>query len=517
MRIEAGRLAPFAGAAASALLLIFAFPRPGAGALAAVALVPLLLAVSGQGRARAFLLGWLCGFAWFAVSLSWLAETIRLYGAIPVPLNLLLIALGVAVLALATGLFALVAREAASLPSRRAIPLVAGGWALIEMARCAFPLPFPWLQLGAAFSGVPPARPLLGVIGVSGVTLFAAASNALLWRAVVKWRSGCRRRAFLLVLLGGAAALAAGAGALAVRSSPADQATLRVGVAQGNFSQAELWDVANRARIVDTYLSLTREAAARGAKLVVWPESALPFYYQDEPQQAGRIRSLARELAVDLVFGGVSREAAGGRPVLRVSAFHVSPGGPPGGYDERYDKTRLVPFGEYVPFRKLLFFVDKLVGEVGDFTPGRWEGPFSTPVPGGALVCYEVAFSDIPRREAAGGARILLNLTNDAWYGTSWGPYQHLAFAGLRAAETGVPLLRAANTGISAVYDAGGKELSRLGLDRRGVIVEDVPVGAAPAPYVWWGDGPVALFALSLVLIAGFPLVANLRRRRSPS
>jgi apolipoprotein N-acyltransferase len=504
----------FPCALGSSLLLVLSFPGPGLWFLAFCALVPLLLAVRGASARSAFLLGWLCGLAWFGISLCWLAETIHLYGSIPFLLAWILIGLMAAFLGLFTALFALLARAAGSLPAPLSVTLLAGGWTLIESVRIWFPAPFPWLQLGAAFSGVPPASFLLGLVGVAGLTLLTAGVNALLFHGVLAWRCGGRGRALifpaaaLLILM-----VTAAAGRILAGRPASGAAAVKVAVAQGNFTQGELWDPGNRETILAAYVALTRDAAGRGARLVAWPESSLPFYYQAQPGVAGRLRALARELGIHLVFGSVGSgppgsSAAGTGQVLHVSAFHIAPDGS----EERYDKTRLVPFGEYVPFRRLLFFVDKLVAEVGDFVPGRWEKPFSTPVPGGGLICYEVAFSDIPRREVRGGARLLINLTNDAWYGTSWGPYQHLAFASLRAAENGMPLLRAANTGISAVYDGQGREIGRLGLFTRGVIVAEVPVNPAPRPYVRWGDAPVVAISLFMTIIGLTALLAAARK-----
>ncbi len=517
MRPGLSRASNFIGSLGSSLLLILSFPRPGLWFLGLFALVPLLLAVRGASARLSFLLGWLCGLAWFGVSLSWLAETIHLYGAIPFLLAWILIVLAAALLGLFTGLFALLARASEPLPAPFAVPLLAGGWTLIELARAWIPVPFPWLQLGAAFSGVSLAGPILGVAGVVGLTLLAAGVNALLFHGALAWTAGRRGRT-LLFPAAAALALAAAAAAghlLAARDDPGT-GTLKAAVVQGNVTQDELWDPGNREMILSTYIALTREAAARGARLVAWPESSLPFYYQAQPGAAARVRALARELGIHLVFGSVGFGAPGSSPggfgrTLHPSAFHVAPDGS----EERYDKTRLVPFGEYVPFREALFFVRKLVSEVGDFTPGRFEKPFSTTVPAGALVCYEVAFSDIPLREVRGGARLLVNITNDAWYGTSWGPYQHLAFASLRAAENGVPLLRAAGTGISAVYDAQGRELGRLGLFTRGIIVVEIPVGGRPAPFTRWGDGPVVLFSLLLTIIGLSAVLPAAARRRS--
>ena len=177
-------------------------------------------------------------------------------------------------------------------------------------------------------------------------------------------------------------------------------------------------------------------------------------------------------------------EIAGQEVLLYNRVIHLSPDGS----EEFYDKIRLVPFGEYVPLADLLPFVDRMVPGEGEFARGVWGGPFSTPVPSGALICYEVSIPSLARREVRDGSLMLINVTNDAWFGRSWGPYQHLAVSAVRAIENGVPILRAANTGISAIIDRKGRIVEQIPLEERGVIVSEIETGGGKTFYTRFGD-----------------------------
>jgi len=197
---------------------------------------------------------------------------------------------------------------------------------------------------------------------------------------------------------------------------------------------------------------------------------------------------------IHLVFGSPGFEIEGRKVLLYNRVYHLAPGGG----EESYDKIMLVPFGEYVPLGKLMPFIDRLVPGEGEFSRGAWKGPFQTPVPSGALVCYEISFPSLARREVRDGAKILLNVTNDAWFGRSWGPYQHLAVSTVRARENRVPILRAANTGVSAIIDRDGRVVKSIPLDVRGVIVADIETGAGHTFYTRFGDWIVILCAAVL-------------------
>jgi len=275
---------------------------------------------------------------------------------------------------------------------------------------------------------------------------------------VVETRPRPRRAAAL-----GTAVMVAGvlAHGLWTLSRPvAESGRVRVGLVQAAILQDEKWQPQKAWGNIDLHLDLTRRAAERGARLVVWPESAVPFYFDTSPPLAAELRELVQRRGIYLVFGNDDRDAKDDRRErFWVGAKMLTPDGDLG---LRYHKMRLVPFGEYVPVQSILTLggrvAAKVVKQVADFTPG--DEAATGMVDGhrvGAFICYEAIFPDAVRLFAAGGAELLVNITNDAWYGRTSAPRQHLAHATFRAVENRVPLVRAANTGISAVIAPDGR------------------------------------------------------------
>jgi apolipoprotein N-acyltransferase len=259
------------------------------------------------------------------------------------------------------------------------------------------------------------------------------------------------------------------ASVLAPAARPAGE-PLQVAALQPGSSLEEKWDPDEWQEMERKVWELTAEGAARGAQVVLWPESALPFRFDSDPEYRRMVAETARRLGVVIVLNSVAGSAEEG---FTNSAFVVGPDGPVG---ERYDKLRLVPFGEFVPWWARLVFTQSLVREVGMFEAGTRTVLLDAGVPVGMSICYEVVFGELAASQARGGAELLATLTNDGWYGYSWAPRQHLAQAVLRAVETRRWLARAALTGISAFVDPSGRVVARLEVGANGVLV------AAPVP-----------------------------------
>jgi apolipoprotein N-acyltransferase len=272
---------------------------------------------------------------------------------------------------------------------------------------------------------------------------------------------------------------------------------VRVGLIQGNVAQGEKWNDALADRIYLRYLAMSRQAIQRGATLVLWPESATPFMFEEQPA-AEAIRLIARESGARLFIGSDQIEhprpaapapATPGprrKPKFYNAAFLIQPTGSVGGV---YRKMYLVPFGEYVPLQDVLWFAAPLVEQVGGFSPGETltifhlrEGTFSTGI------CYEVVYPELSRAAVLGGSQLLTTITNDAWFGTSSAPRQHFDMARIRAIETGRWLVRAANTGITGIVDPYGRVRSQTGLFQDAVVVDDVRLLDGMTPYVRIGD-----------------------------
>ena len=334
-----------------------------------------------------------------------------------------------------------------------------------------------------------------GVYGVSALVVLV--NTALAWAAVER-RGRAAAAGFTVAAVAVAGALLVGRAHLA----PVDAPTVPIAVVQGNIPQAVKWDAAFKAETLRIYGELTR-AAAPGSRLVVWPEAAVPAYVRFEPAALRWLTDLAAGVGVPLLVGVPDAETDGRRVRYLNSAFLVESAG----LRARYDKMHLVPFGEYVPLKRLLFFVEAIAAEIGDFTPGRQvtilplEG-----TPFGTVICYEVIFPGLFRRFVAEGASFMTNITNDAWFGDSGGPLQHLAMVPLRAVENRIAIVRAANTGVSAFVLPSGAIERTLPLGVRGTLRAEVPLRRGQTFYARFGD----VFAYACLAASGAALVGGL-------
>jgi apolipoprotein N-acyltransferase len=283
---------------------------------------------------------------------------------------------------------------------------------------------------------------------------------------------------------------------------------VRVAVLQGNIAQEDKWDPAQADAITQGYIAMTREALARGATFILWPESATPFYFERDILHGAAIRRLAVEGRATLLIGSDQiepmRTEDRTKPAERLynAAFLVKPDGSIGAV---YRKMHLVPFGEYVPLQRLLFFVAPIVEAASDFSPG--DVPVMLPVGNhlaSTAICYEVIFASLMRQFVLEGSELLTTITNDAWYGTSSAPYQHWEQASMRAIEEGRYLARAANTGISGFVDPYGRVLQKSGLFERALLVSDLRFIRERTVYSRIGD---LVAWLSLALTAALLLV----------
>ncbi len=272
---------------------------------------------------------------------------------------------------------------------------------------------------------------------------------------------------------------------------------VRVALIQGNIPQDQKWDDAQAGPILNTYLTLTREAAAKGAQLVIWPESSTPFPFLDDAVGGERIRALVRETGIELLLG--SDQVDHRTKSYYNAAFLVRKDGTVAGV---YQKMHLVPFGEFVPLQQLLFFVGPLVEQVGGFTPGpdmvmlpTSHGPIST------AICYEIVFPRLVGESVSRGSQLLTTITNDAWYGHSSAPYQHFLQASMRAIEQGRYLARAANTGITGFVDPYGRVLQKTEIFERAILVGDVRMLEGRTIYGRIGD-LFAYICAALTLVA---------------
>ena len=508
-------------AAASGVLLAASFPTPDLEPLAWIGLVPLLVAARGLRPGAAFRLGWLGGFVFYLATVYWVAYTIASYTAVPFAVSLGILALMASALACYTGAFVAGVRwlGARELPVIWLAPLL---WVALEWLRGWFFIGFPWAALGYSQYRHHDLVQIAEVTGVYGVSAILVLFNMVIVGILPERAAGTlperaagtppRRLVPALValtlLVVGVPTWGRWRAAALARRPPAG--TLRVALAQGNVEQAHKWDPAYQDETLARYRALTAEAAARRADLVVWPETATPFFFQEPGPRRDAVLETAEKNGVYLLFGSPAfRQDPSGAIQELNRVYLVSPAGRE---LATYDKMQLVPFGEYVPYAQVLFFVRRVVEAVGDVVPGLVPTVFRLPwARFGVAICYEDVFPAVTRRFVARGADFLVNITNDAWYGPTSAPHQHLAQATFRAIEGRVPLLRAANTGISAVIDVDGRIRWQSPLFEPLVQVEQIGWPGVRTFYTRFGD--VFAWASALASLAAIGYGA-LRGRR---
>ncbi len=464
--------------------------------LAFVALVPLLwLWEKSSSPGRAFLWAFSAGIIFYLFHLHWIPNMLT---DVPVPRWLLWVGMSLLVLyqALWWGLAGLVAKWLRSSPAWVMAPGFAACWTLLEYIRCHMgDLSFTWATLWAPALGDPLLMSTAAFWGPFGISLGIGLANALAYRAArdTSWRS--------LVWALGSVILIHLAGFLP--NGTHRVGTLRVAIIQPNIL-LESWPV-----VIETYASLAEETSGRGFHLVILPESAFP----GPLRYSGRAQELAMLVS----------KKAGGAPVVMASwdkegkkyyntVFLLNSEARP---TDRYDKVILVPFGEHYPFQEHLpEFLRKIDIGVGDYSRGHRVKPLAMDsVLLGPYICYESLFPDVARAQALSGAHVLLNLTNDGWFGTSLGPIEHFHLGRFRASETGRFILRAGKTGVSAIVDDRGRIVQKTGLFEKGVITGDVPLFEGLTPYTILGDWPAILSALILALALGYTLLAQKNKK----
>ncbi len=499
---------------ASGLALALAFPKFDVSLLAWVAFVPFFYAVEGEPLKKVLWWGWLQGLACYAGSFYWVVITLNEFAGVHFVLSLIPMLLLASVVAINTA----IALWAGEFTARRLrLPIVVTmpiAWAAVELIRTYFPIGFPWNLLGETQYrnlALIQFAEFTGTYGVSALIIFF---NVVVF--MVLMRRGSRRlqtlslSALTAVMI---AALVFGNWRIHELKTIKPAGSFRVAMVQGNIPQSVKWDPNALAPTFKIYADQSTQAAKQGADLIVWPEAAATFLFQpDDRYPAGdsddvnyreALLQLARTIGKPILFGAPALISRDDRIVgFANRADLVTAQGEVAAW---YDKIQLVPFGEYVPFRSVLgFFVNRIVHGMGDMIPGRQQTLFE--VDGAklsVLICYESIFPDLARRSVKEGADVMVNITNDAWYGTSSAPYQLLAMSAMRSVETKVPMIRVANTGISAIILNDGSITATTPLFKRGTELEDVAWHPMRTLYTIVGD----LFAQICLALTAIALV----------
>jgi apolipoprotein N-acyltransferase len=492
----------------SGLLLTGSFPNIHISGLAWFALVPLLISIRNRTIKESFRLGLITGLVHYLTLVYWLAYTMQTYGHLPLYLSIPVLVLMSTILALFVAVFSALINRLSPRPfvCFIMIPVL---WVSLEYFRSFLFTGFPWELVGYSQYTTLHIIQISDIFGVYGVSFLILLTNATIYSGILYLTGGDEQRATITrrLVIGTTLCTAIIFGIVwfygAWRIKTIDDLSMnspsaRMAIVQGNIEQTLKWDPGFQIETIKKYIKLSHLVKAQKPDLIVWPESATPFYFLHNRQLSAMILKGIKGTDTNFLIGSPSFVQKNKTIKYYNSAYLVSPEGR--AYD-KYDKAHLVPYGEYVPLRKWLPFLGKMVPQVGDFEPGdkgktmTWNNHKL-----GVLICYEIIFPELARVMAKNGAELLINITNDAWYGRTSAPYQHFSMAILRAVENRRALIRSANTGISGFIDPVGRIMAKTQLFQDAALTHEMPILNTTVFYSRHGD-LLAMTCLAVMLL----------------
>jgi apolipoprotein N-acyltransferase len=485
--VEASTVSKVLAGVVSGALLVLALPKPDLYYLSWIAFVPLLLALSPEkSRLKAFGFGYAAGLVFFGGSCYWIVNTMATYGGLSLGTSLAVFALFVSVFALHTALFAVLLQLQLARFGHWGMLLAAPTWVAVELIQTyAIFGGFPWMLVGYALAPYQGLLQVVTVTGIYGLSFLLVGVGSLL---ALSLRVGNAK----LVAISAAIMLAANFMPAPQGERPDDPLSVRV--VQTNIDIEQSWESSAREQLMDELHTLSVLTPAN-PDLVIWPETPSPFYLNHDADFRYRMGAIARALDAHFLLGYIDfddENPSNSAGVLSPSGDQIS----------RYNKIHLVPFGEYVPLRTILFFAESLTRNVGDFVPGS-DYTLATvdDHPVASTICYEDVFPALMRQFTRRGAELIVNVTNDGWFGATSAPYQHLRMSVVRAVENRRYIVRGANTGISAIIDPFGTVVSETELGERTVLDGVAGYRSDLTFYVRFGD-VFAYLAASLAIAA---------------
>jgi apolipoprotein N-acyltransferase len=498
-------------AALSGALFAAAFPTFNLHFLAWFAFIPFFLVLKGKTVKEGFWLGGIMGTAFFIGTVYWVTNSVHFYGHMPLVLASLVTLLLCVYLAIYTALFGAAAVHVRKHHPTLFIIAAPALWVSLELARTYVFSGFPWSLAGYSQYSVLPVIQIADITGVYGVSFLIILINTAIAEFLLDRKN---YRALLAVAVAMIAVLGYGWVKL---EKPEKPGGIIVSVVQGNIEQDKKWDPTYQAQTIAVYKKLTLAALKQRPDLVLWPETAVPFYFtgarESDLELSMDLIAFVKQNKTPLLFGSPTFEVKPDRRIIgRNSAFLLTAEGAIGA---TYHKIHLVPFGEYVPLKSMLFFVEKMVEAIGDFQAGDaytvMTVPYGDPSQNAkasisTLICYEMIFPDLVRQFVNHGATIITTVTNDAWFGKTAAPYQHFSMAVFRAVENRVPIARAANTGISGFVDDKGKILETSKIFTEAQLTRTIQPGTDKTFYTRHGDWfSYACLVLSILLVVFVP------------
>lgn len=485
--------------ALSGILLILIFPFFDLGILAWGALIPWLWAIRTQAPYQAALYGLITGFIFFGGLLYWIYVVLTQYGHLPGPVSVFFLLALNAYLAIYFGAFGYLFRLTSERYPWLEILLAPSIWVTLEYVRGFLFSGFPWELLGYSQYRFLAQIQMAEFTGVYGLSFLIVMVNVAIYQFIRKaleegWLGASRHLVIAGILLIASNLYGAYRIDQIDGQLKADR-PFKIVLVQGNIRQDIKWEPSFQRETIRIYSDLTRQGRLFAPDLIIWPETSTPFFFQEPSTLHSRVLELVDEVGSPLLLGAPGYEQHGRQVHYYNSAFVVTP---QKGITGRYNKIHLVPFGEYAPFAEILDFTRSIIGAIGDFTPGKGIQLLSLPwTQLGVLICYEAIFPDLTRQFVDRGARFLVNITNDAWFGRTSAPYQHFSMVVFRAVENRVSIARAANTGISGVIDPTGRIQIASGIFTSEVISGNIYLNKSKTFYSRYGD----LFAFCCIFI----------------
>ena len=516
----------------SGLMLTVSFPPLDLNWMVWISLIPLLISIGDKSSLDALKLGLLAGLFHYLTLIYWIVVALSHYGDLTFILCLITLFLLSFYLALYIAFFALILVFFKK--DRLSSFWGASIWVALEYARAHIITGFPWCLLGYSQYSRLPLIQISDIVGVYGISFIIILVNILIYNILSalletkprhSWqgeRSNTFQRGFKphLYFLTGFISNIKKKKSIGIEialtpfligfilvyghhnlKDKADSSSkgkgLKAVIVQGNIDQSIKWNPDFQEKTLAIYKKLSEKSVDFKPQIIIWPETAVPFFFQDRSYLSKEVFKAAKITNSNILFGSPAYLKDKGKKLYYNRAYVISENRELG----RYDKVHLVPFGEYVPLKKYIPFVHRLVPAAGDFSPGKKVKPINVPdLQIGILICYEAIFPDISRKFAIQGAELLVNITNDAWFGHTSAPYQHLSMAVFRCVENGLPMARAANTGISAFILDNGKIVDRSGLFVREILRHEIKLKRNKTFYSQFGD----IFAIMLLIIMIF-------------
>jgi apolipoprotein N-acyltransferase len=507
-------------AALSGALLVLSFPLVNLWPLAWFFLVPLLLCIREKNGKDAFFLGAFAGVIAYLGLIYWVVVAVHRYGNIPLPLAIPVLLLLVIYLSLFWGAFTFFASYAQEKGGWLVLAAFPALWVGLEYLRNFLLSGFPWALVGYSQYLNTTFVQIADITGVYGVSFLLILVNTLFFLWIVSWSKKKRGPIVGTIFTMALLALTFTYGYERINVPLKTGKGLKVGVAQGNIPQDVKWDSTFQKKTLASYRDLSLELKEQSPGLIVWPETAFPSYFPSGTELDDKVMDIAQETGAYLLVGALSAKEKkkvmrGAKEVIDVynSAYLLSPQRRISG---RYDKMHLVPFGEYIPLSSRFPILNKLAG-VWNIEPGEKAVLFRLPRGKfGVLICFEVIFPELCRESVRQGANFMVTITNDAWFGQTSAPFQHLSQATFRAIENRVWLVRAANTGISAFVDPWGRIIKPSSLFTPAVLSEEITFKANTMTfYTRYGDlFALACSLLGVVLIGYLVLIKQVIWRR---